>query len=86
MSRLILLRHGQSVWNQESRFTGWVDVPLAENGEKEAKAAAVAMRQENIEPENGVFIIFKARRANFADCSCPNEPHATAGFFRLAFE
>lgn len=51
MSRLILLRHGQSVWNQENRFTGWVDVPLAENGEKEAKAAAVAMLQENIEPE-----------------------------------
>ena len=51
MNRLVLLRHGQSAWNQENRFTGWVDVPLAENGEKEAKAAAIAMVQENIEPE-----------------------------------
>ena len=36
MSRLILLRHGQSQWNLENRFTGWVDVPLSKKGIKEA--------------------------------------------------
>ncbi len=40
MSTLILIRHGQSAWNLENRFTGWVDVPLSENGIKEAEAAA----------------------------------------------
>ncbi|MFT4509292.1 2,3-bisphosphoglycerate-dependent phosphoglycerate mutase [Caballeronia sp. 15711] len=43
MSTLVLLRHGQSVWNQQDRFTGWVDVPLTEVGEREAGAAGVAL-------------------------------------------
>jgi 2,3-bisphosphoglycerate-dependent phosphoglycerate mutase len=37
MSELILLRHGQSQWNLENRFTGWVDVPLSPKGEDEAR-------------------------------------------------
>jgi len=40
MSYLVLLRHGQSAWNLENRFTGWIDVPISENGIKEAEAAA----------------------------------------------
>ena len=39
MSYLILVRHGQSIWNLEKKFTGWVDVDLAENGKLEAKKA-----------------------------------------------
>jgi len=39
MPRLVLLRHGQSAWNLENRFTGWWDVGLTEKGEAEAKAA-----------------------------------------------
>tara|TARA_Y100000741_G_scaffold273344_1_gene213443 strand:- start:2066 stop:2821 length:756 start_codon:yes stop_codon:yes gene_type:complete len=39
--KLILLRHGESKWNLENRFTGWTDVDLTENGEKEAKRAGV---------------------------------------------
>jgi 2,3-bisphosphoglycerate-dependent phosphoglycerate mutase len=39
MSILALLRHGQSLWNLENRFTGWIDVPLTEKGRAEAKAA-----------------------------------------------
>ena len=39
MSYLILVRHGQSVWNLEKKFTGWVDVDLTENGKSEAKKA-----------------------------------------------
>jgi 2,3-bisphosphoglycerate-dependent phosphoglycerate mutase len=39
MSKLILIRHGQSLWNLENRFTGWVDVPITAQGIEEAKAA-----------------------------------------------
>ena len=39
MSHLILVRHGQSVWNLENRFTGWVDVELSKNGREEASKA-----------------------------------------------
>jgi 2,3-bisphosphoglycerate-dependent phosphoglycerate mutase len=37
MSKLVLVRHGQSLWNLENRFTGWVDVPLTEQGRNEAQ-------------------------------------------------
>jgi len=39
MAKLVLVRHGQSQWNLENRFTGWVDVPLTEQGRAEAKRA-----------------------------------------------
>jgi 2,3-bisphosphoglycerate-dependent phosphoglycerate mutase len=39
MPKLILVRHGQSIWNLENRFTGWVDVPLTAQGEEEARSA-----------------------------------------------
>ena len=39
MSKLVLIRHGESQWNLENRFTGWVDVPLSQKGIEEAKAA-----------------------------------------------
>ncbi len=41
MNHLILLRHGQSQWNLENRFTGWEDVDLTAQGEAEAKTQAV---------------------------------------------
>lgn len=44
--RLVLLRHGQSQWNLENRFTGWTDVDLSEQGELEARAAAEALRKQ----------------------------------------
>ena len=46
MHQLVLLRHGQSTWNQENRFTGWVDVPLSATGLKEATAAGALLRDE----------------------------------------
>lgn len=45
MPTLILLRHGQSVWNHKHRFTGWSDVPLTERGEREAEQAGRLMRE-----------------------------------------
>jgi 2,3-bisphosphoglycerate-dependent phosphoglycerate mutase len=44
MARLVLLRHGESQWNLENRFTGWVDVPLSARGIEEAKNAGIKLR------------------------------------------
>ncbi len=48
MSFLILIRHGQSIWNLEKRFTGWVDVDLTENGKLEAEKAGELIKKTNI--------------------------------------
>ena len=48
MNYLILIRHGQSVWNLEKRFTGWVDVDLTEKGKLEAKNSGVLVKDQNI--------------------------------------
>ena len=48
MNKLVLLRHGQSQWNLENRFTGWKNVPLTEKGEVEAKKAGELIRKHNI--------------------------------------
>ncbi len=45
---LVLLRHGQSEWNLENRFTGWTDVALTDQGIAEAKAAGLALREQGI--------------------------------------
>ncbi len=49
MPELILLRHGQSQWNLENRFTGWIDVPLSAKGEEEARAAGEKLRGRRID-------------------------------------
>lgn len=46
MHKLVLIRHGLSQWNQDNRFTGWVDVPLAEEGLLEAQRAAELLKEE----------------------------------------
>ena len=48
MYKLILLRHGESVWNSENRFTGWMDVDLSPKGEKEAEMAGTLLKRYNI--------------------------------------
>ena len=48
MNKLVLLRHGQSQWNLENRFTGWKDVPLTEKGVNEANNAGVLLKKNNI--------------------------------------
>ncbi len=49
MAILILLRHGESQWNKENRFTGWIDVDLSERGEQEARAAGILLRDVPID-------------------------------------
>lgn len=49
MGKLILIRHGQSVWNAENRFTGWTDVDLSDKGVKEAEEAGNELRSQVID-------------------------------------
>ena len=48
---LVLLRHGESTWNAENLFTGWVDVPLSEKGQAEAKRSGELLRESGVLPE-----------------------------------
>jgi len=48
MPILCLIRHGESLWNKENRFTGWVDVPLTDNGREQAKKAGEILKSLNI--------------------------------------
>lgn len=45
MIKLVLIRHGQSLWNLENRFTGWTDVDLSENGLSEAREAGAILKK-----------------------------------------
>src|SRR5579875_1010790 len=49
MTKLILLRHGQSAWNIQHRFTGWVDVDLTETGEAQARRAGALIQEHAVE-------------------------------------
>ena len=49
LADLILIRHGQSVWNAENRFTGWTDVDLSDRGVKEAEEAGIELRDQVID-------------------------------------
>lgn len=51
MKRLILIRHGQSLWNLENRFTGWTDVELSDKGREEARDAGRKLLQAGIKPD-----------------------------------
>ncbi|WP_311394782.1 2,3-bisphosphoglycerate-dependent phosphoglycerate mutase [Elizabethkingia anophelis] len=49
MTKLFLVRHGQSQWNLENRFTGWQDVDITELGQQEARQAGIALKDETID-------------------------------------
>lgn len=46
MYKIVLLRHGESIWNKENRFTGWTDVDLTDKGREEAVEAGKALKKE----------------------------------------
>ncbi len=48
MYKLVLLRHGESVWNKENRFTGWVDNGLSAKGAREAKEAGRLLKKKRV--------------------------------------
>mgnify|MGYP003955386267 CR=1 FL=1 len=62
MINLILVRHGQSLWNKERRFTGWADIKLTSQGKSEAKNAGKLIKELNIEFD--AYFTSKLVRAN----------------------
>jgi len=52
IKRLVLLRHGQSLWNLENKFTGWTDVDLSDQGIKEAHQAGKLLKSEGYSIDN----------------------------------
>jgi 2,3-bisphosphoglycerate-dependent phosphoglycerate mutase len=62
MKKLIMLRHGESLWNKENRFTGWTDVVLSEKGEEEARNAGKILKKNNIKIDIAYTSVLK--RAN----------------------
>ncbi len=62
MLKLVLVRHGQSMWNLENRFTGWTDVELSEQGIQEAKDAGKALKEKGFEFDIAYTSVLK--RAN----------------------
>ena len=67
MPKLVLLRHGQSQWNLENRFTGWTDVDLTDQGREEAKAAGELIKAEGIELDRAIYLGSQACHSHFVD-------------------
>jgi 2,3-bisphosphoglycerate-dependent phosphoglycerate mutase len=66
MHTLVLIRHGESTWNQENRFTGWTDVDLNEKGLREAKAAGKLLKKEGYSFDRSfVSVLKRALRTNW---------------------
>ena len=63
MGRLIIIRHGESEFNQQDRFAGWVDTPLTEKGKEQAKAAGDIIRKSGFTPD----IVFTTRLSRARD-------------------
>ena len=59
MKEMVLVRHGQSTWNLENRFTGWVDVDLSERGLKEARAAGKALAERGFRFDRAMVSLLK---------------------------
>jgi 2,3-bisphosphoglycerate-dependent phosphoglycerate mutase len=77
MNYLLLLRHGESQWNLENRFTGWVDVDLSAKGEKEAHEAGQLLKAKNLHFDY-LFTSVLKRAIRTADIAC-----AEAGYGEL---
>ena len=62
---LVFVRHGQSLWNLENKFTGWVDIGLSKRGEIEAKTAGATLVDNNFSPDK-CFTSYLKRSINTA--------------------
>ena len=69
MYKVVLLRHGESTWNKENRFTGWTDVDLSEKGLQEAKKAGQVLKKKDYTFDLSVHICFEKSNQNFMDYS-----------------
>jgi bisphosphoglycerate-dependent phosphoglycerate mutase len=63
--KLVLIRHGESIWNKEDRFTGWTDVDLSDKGITEVKEAGRTLREKGSFFTRGLLFNFKLRFVRF---------------------
>ena len=68
MSKLVLIRHGQSEWNLSNQFTGWVDVNLSEKGVEEAKEAGRKLKEAGIEFDQAYTSVLTSCYQDFTLC------------------
>lgn len=80
MNYLVLLRHGESQWNLENRFTGWVDIDLSAKGEAEAKSSGEKLKAKNLKFDY-LFTSVLKRAIRTADIVC-----TVAGYSNLPTE
>jgi broad specificity phosphatase PhoE len=69
MPKLVLLRHGESSWNQENRFTGWTDVDLSSKGCEQARETGRILRKDGFAFDIAQYIGFEASDSDPLDCS-----------------
>ena len=79
--KLVLLRHGESKWNLENKFTGWTDVDLTEKGESEAKNAGELIKNENINIDL-VFTSVLKRAINTMNICLSNMDNSNSEIFQ----
>ena len=59
MYKLVLVRHGESLWNKENRFTGWQDIDLSDKGREEAKKGGIAIKEAGLEFDEAYTSVLK---------------------------
>ncbi len=86
MHKLVLLRHGESTWNRENRFTGWTDVDLTEHGRAEAREAGRLLKAEGFDFDVAFTSVLQARDPHAVDRARRDGPHVAAGHAVVAPE
>ena len=86
MKELVLIRHGQSAWNLENRFTGWVDVDLSDRGVGEARDAGKTLRGERLPIRRRHDVTVEALDPHYVADPRRDGPDVPAGANGLAAE
>ena len=74
MKKIVLLRHGESIWNKENRFTGWTDVDLTEKGIEEASKAGDLLKENDFKFDKAYTSYLKTCGQNTELRSGPHGP------------
>ena len=79
MHKLVLLRHGESTWNKENRFTGWTDVDLSERGREEAREAGRLLQGGRLRVRPRLHVGAQARDPDAVDRARRARPAVDSG-------
>lgn len=86
MKKIVLLRHGESIWNKENRFTGWTDVDLTEKGIEEASKAGDLLKENDFKFDKAYTSYLKRAVQNTELRSGPHGPGLDSRRKKLAAE